>query len=936
VAENVLPAPGDPKVLYVVDAMGYVFRAFHALPPLTSPAGEPVGAVYGFTTMLQKLVKDMRPAYLAVAAEGRGPSRRSGEYAQYKANRPPAPEDLRRQVEPTLEVVRAYAIPVLAVDGYEADDVIATLVRMGRAAGLEVVIVSSDKDLMCLVGDGVSMLDTLKNKAYDAAAVEEKWGVPPKLVPEVLALMGDTSDNIPGLPGVGPKTATDLVKAYGTVEDVLAHAADVKKPKLRELLQTQAELARLSRRLVSLEEALELPFDLDHLRYGGWNEQALLVLFQRYGFRRLVDELMPKGGAGAGPAAHAAKAEPRAAAPAAEPSADAGPVETILVRKAAELATVVELCRAAGRFAIEPHPEGRAIVGADLVGVALSWAPGEAAYVPLVRGLFDGVGTPTAQAVREALGPLLADARAPKLVHDLTRTALLLGDWGLGPRSGVPFDTMLGSYLVDPERHAHRLEQIAATTLSTTLPNYDSAGTGERGKKLALNELGGDEAAPLAGARAAAIVRGASALAPQVEAAGLSGVLADVELPLAFVLADLERVGIAVDTAELARLSAEATVRLGTLEDEARRAAGVDFNLGSPKQLAEVLFEKLGLPVQRRTKTGYSTDSDVLEELEPMHPLPGLVLEHRAIAKLKGTYLDALPRMVHPRTGRLHTTYNQTGSATGRISSNDPNLQNIPVRTGLGQQIRRAFVPAKGHVLLSADYSQIELRVLAHLAEDPILLDAFAKDEDIHDRTAREVFGAAVGKGKVDGELRRRAKAINFGVIYGQTDFGLSKGLGIHKAEAAKFIAAYFERYAGIARFLERTVAEARERGHCETLLGRRRFLPDLRSANRNVRQAAERVARNTPIQGTAADILKVAMVRVQAALSAAHLESRMLLTVHDELVFEVPRGEEEEVAALAKKEMCGAVPLKVPLRVDVGWGESWAACKGSGKSPAA
>jgi DNA polymerase-1 len=701
----------------------------------------------------------------------------------------------------------------------------------------------------------------------------------------------------------------------------------VRRPKLRELLQTQGEAARLSRRLVALEEGLELPFDLDHLRYGGWNEAVLLAMFRRFGFKRLVDELTPRPPAPS-PVQRPAQVEP---APARQ-----GPVQTIVVRKAAELATVVELCRAAGLFAIEPHPEGRAIVGADLVGVALAWAPGEAAYVSLVRGLFDGVGAPTADAVREAIAPLLADARTPKLVHDLTRTALLLGEWGLGARSGVTFDTMLGSYLVDPERHAHRLEQIAATTLQTTLPDYDAAGTGERGKKVALNELVGDEAAPLAGARAAAIVRGAAVLASEVEAAGLTGVLADVELPLAFVLAELERVGIAVDTAELARLSSEATVRLGVLEEEARRAAGVDFNLGSPKQLAEVLFEKLGLPVGRRTKTGYSTDSDVLEELEPLHALPGLVLEHRAIAKLEGTYLDALPRMVHPRTGRLHTTYNQTGSATGRISSNDPNLQNVPVRTGLGQQIRRAFVPAPGHVLLSADYSQIELRVLAHLAEDPILLDAFAKDEDIHDRTAREVFGEAVGEGTVDGELRRRAKAINFGVIYGQTDFGLSKGLGIHKAEAARFIAAYFERYAGIARFLEQTVAEAREKGYCQTLSGRRRFLPDLRSANRTVRLAAERVARNTPIQGTAADILKVAMVQVQAALSREHLKARMLLTVHDELVFEVPRGEEERIAALARRQMSDVLPLRVPLRVDVGWGESWAACKSSGKSPAA
>ena len=930
-ADRILPAPGDPGVLYVVDAMGYVYRAFHALPPLTSPAGDPVGAVYGFTTMLGKLVREQRPAYLAVAAEGRGPSRRSGEYAEYKANRQPAPEDLKRQVGPTLDVVRAYAIPVLSVDGYEADDVIATLVRRAREAGLRVVVVSSDKDLMCLVDDGVSMFDTLKNKAFDVAAVEERWGVAPALVPEVLALMGDTSDNVPGLPGVGPKTATELVRTYGTVEQVLAHAAEVKKPKLRELLQTQTELARLSRRLVALEDHLDLPFDLEALRYGGWDTPRLRAMFEAFGFRRLVEDL---AAADRGPPQGAATAAAVPAAPPVAPPVPAGPVQTNAVRNTGELATVVELCRAAGRFAIEAHPEGRAQVGAPLVGVALSWAPGEAAAIALVRGLFDGAQGPTIEQVREALRPLLSDRSVDKVVHDLTRTALLLADWGLGPGSHVSFDAMLGSYLVDPERHAHRLEQIAQTHLSSTLPAYEAAGSGDRGKKLALSALPSEQMIPLAGERAEAILRAASVLAPEVERVGLWGVLTDVELPLAFVLADLERVGIAVDTAELARLSAEATERLAVLEQEATRAAGRDFNLASPKQLAEVLFEGLGLPVVKKTKTGYSTDSDVLEELEPLHPLPALILEHRAIAKLKGTYLDALPRMVNETTGRLHTTYNQTGSATGRISSNDPNLQNVPVRTGLGQQIRRAFVPAPGWMLLSADYSQIELRVLAHLAQDPILLDAFARDEDIHDRTAREVFGAAVGEAPVDGELRRRAKAINFGVIYGQTDFGLARGLGIPKAEARKFIDAYFARYAGVAAYLERSVAEARERGYCTTLLGRRRTMADLRSANRNVRMAAERVARNTPIQGTAADILKMAMVRVAEVLTATRLPARMLLTVHDELVFEVEGGSEERLAAAVREQMCGAVALSVPLRVDVGWGANWAACKAARKPP--
>ncbi|MBI2896561.1 MAG: DNA polymerase I [Deltaproteobacteria bacterium] len=887
--------------------MGYVFRAFHALPPLTDPGGRPVGAVYGFTQMLAKLVREQAPAYLACAMEGKGKTEREERFAEYKATRPPPPEDLVGQIERVQEVIAAYAIPALSYDGCEADDVIATLTRRARSAGLTVVIVSSDKDLMSLVGEGVVMLDTLRNTVYDSATVEERWGVPPRQVPEVLALMGDASDNVPGVAGIGPKTAAELIRTFGTVEEAIARAGEIKKQKLRETLQANAEVARLSRWLVTLREDLDLPFDLGSLRYGGWDADRLRDLFRRLGFRRLLQELDGAGSAGEAPPAAPAQS-----------TATAAPqkVEATTVRTREALAAVVAACRAAGRFAIEAHPAGRAQEGADLFGVALAWSPSSAAYVPLTRSLLESseIG---AEDLRSALAPLLSDPSLKKLVHDLKRTSLVLSGWGIGP--GVAFDTMLGSYLMDPERHGHRLDQIASSDLG---PDHPAADSGERGRKVA-----DEERTVLLSAcwRAAAIFAAAGRLTDGVSAQGLSAVLSEIELPLAYVLADLERAGVEVDTAELARLSASASEELVVLEREARALAGVDFNVSSPKQLAEVLFDKLGLPIGRKTKTGYSTDSDVLEELEPLHPLPGKILEHRAIAKLKGTYLDALPRMVNPRTGRVHTSYNQTGSATGRISSNDPNLQNIPVRTELGRRIRRAFVARPGTSLLSADYSQIELRVLAHLSGDAVLLDSFARGEDVHDRTAREVFGA---RGEVGSETRRRAKAINFGVIYGQTDFGLARSLGIGRAEAKAFIAAYFRTYAGVAAFLERTVAEARSRGFVTTAVGRRRFLPLLRSSNHNVRMAAERVARNTPVQGTAADVLKIAMVRVHGEIEKRGLGTRMLLTVHDELIFEVPSGEEEVATAVVREQMARAMDLEAALEVDVGVGPNWEACK--------
>ncbi len=888
-----LPPPGAPDVLYLVDLSGYVFRAYHAVAPLTSPSGEPTHATYGTVNMLSKLVDDRKPAYLGVAMDSPGKTFRDDIDARYKAHRPPPPEDLVVQMKRCKQLVEAYRIPIFAADGLEADDLIAVAVQRAKAKGLRVVIASSDKDLMQLVDDDrVMMWDAMRDKVYGPAEVEEKLGVPPSQVRDLLALVGDTSDNVPGVPGVGMKTAADLLRDLGSLEGIYQHLDQVKKQRIRESLKENEGEARLSQRLVSLHMDSPVELDLEALRYGGADVLALRALFTELGFTRLLKAIKVP-----------------------EASVKQASYATILTAEA--LDALVTEARRAGRVALVAHGTATEPMFAHLTGLALSHAPGHAAYVPVGHRYLGAPAQLSAEAVVKAIAPLLADRDVARIGHDLKYTEVLLRRHGASPFDGA-HDTMLASYLLDAEAD-NTLPALAERDLGVKLPALETDQPKKKGRR-ALDEIEVEHATPFAAAWADAALSLSEKYAARLKSDKLERLLVELELPLASVLAEMELRGVLVDTRALDGLAVQMTKELAELEKKAHEAAGQEFNVASPKQLEAILFDTLGLKSSRKTKTGRSTDAEVLEALSDDHALPGVILEHRAIAKLKGTYVDALPKLLHPETGRIHTRWSQAVAATGRISSQDPNLQNIPIRTALGRSIRRAFVAPEGSVLLSADYSQIELRVLAHLSRDEVLVDAFVRGQDVHTRTAMEVFG--VDEKSVTPDMRRQSKTVNFGVIYGMGETALAKRLGIPRAEAAAFIDRYFARYHGVRTFLDSTMADARKSESVHTLLGRRRLLPDLRSSDRQRRAQAERIAQNTPIQGTAADILKLAMVKLRDPLVRG---AAMVLTVHDELVFEVPASAAEEAAAKVKAAMEGVMALDVPLVVDVGWGATWA-----------
>ncbi len=904
-----LPAIGA-DALYVVDLSGYVFRAYHAIAtPLSSPSGEPTHATLGTVTMLQRLVSDRRPRRMVLAMDSRTPSFRKELYADYKATRPPAPPDLRQQMARCEELGRASGMAVAQRDGVEADDVIATLVREARAAGLPVVIVSSDKDLMQLVGDDVVLWDTMRNKVYGPVEVKEKLGVLPERVGDLLALTGDSSDNVPGVPSVGPKTATELLSQFASIDELYARldALPANKKRLREALATHEADARLSRELVTLKDDVALDLSLEGTLLGAPDVPRLRALFRELGFSRQLAAL--PSDAAARVEAAAPTSTPREAAP----RRDARPATTALARDEAALvafaAHAVSAERVTVRLVVTQHDAMRA----ELVGVGLR-AGDRSVYVPTGHRRLDA-GTQVSLAALEALRPALA---RPLSGHDLKRDTVVLRRLGLAPGPHA-FDVALAAFLLDPEARLE-LPALAESRLSVSLSSLDALAKPARGKALAVDQLDVDEVARVVFAELDALPPLADELSQRVEEAGLTKALTELELPISELLVDVELAGVKVDTASLAEIGALCETELAALEKRAHESAGHAFNVGSPRQLETVLFDELGLRVVKRTKTGRSTDHEVLEALSDEHPLPAIILEHRQIAKLEGTYIQALPQQVLAATGRVHTTFAQTVAATGRLSSVEPNLQNIPIRTELGRRIRAAFVAEPGNLLLSADYSQIELRVLAHLSGDPVLVDAFTTGEDIHSRTAREIFDKPADA--VTADERRAAKTINFGVIYGMGDSALAKRLGISRKEAAGFIDAYFKRYAGVRAFLDRVVSTARATGSVSTLSGRRRFLPDLSHANRAVRLAAERVAQNTPIQGTAADLLKLAMLALRTPPSPG---ARMILTVHDELVFELPEAEVDGARAVVKRAMEGVVTLAVPLVVDTSAGPSWA-----------
>ena len=902
-----------PDVLYVVDLSSYVLRAYHAIAPLSSPSGEPTQAVHGTVTMLERLVRERRPALFAIAMDSGRDTFRKDIYSEYKAHRPPAPPDLAQQFARCEEVVRAFDVACFKAPRVEADDLIATAVRLGREQGLRTVVVAADKDLMQLVGPDVVLWDTMRDRVIGPAEVTERFGVEVSQLGDLLALMGDSSDNIPGVPHVGPKTARELLVEYKTLAGIYEHTAEIKRKALRETLETHRDQAFLSRRLVELKHDCDLDFTRERLAWRGRDVTTLRRLYAELGFTRQLAQLEAEATA-AGPTPAAEQAP---AAAVAVTAVAPGSAEYVTVTELDALTRLAEEAHSAGQLGVELALEPPSALRGAVIGVGLSTAPGRGVYVPLQHRY---VGAPKQLGVGDVLGvlgPLLADPKVRKAGLDLKRTAVALAPLG-AKVEGFHADAALASYLLDPEARHDRAALAERELGIRTKPLEELTGRG-RGKKIGFDELTVEEGRSYVAESADFALRLAERQRPRLADAALERLYDDLELPLERGLVDLELAGVLVDTAVLGALGQKCETEITRLEREAHRAAGHEFNVNSPRQLETILFDELGLKPLKRTKTSRSTDAETLEALGEAHELPKLVLEIRQIAKLKGTYIDALPSLVHPKTGRVHTSWEQTVAATGRLSSIDPNLQNIPIRTALGREIRAAFVARPGTALVSADYSQIELRVLAHLSEDPVLLDAFRTGQDIHQRTAMEIF--ELTSDAVEREHRTRAKAVNFGIIYGQGDSGLAKVLGIPRVEAASFIAAYFQRYEGVRRFMNATLEHARAAESVRSLLGRRRLLPAIRSANRAERLAAERIAMNMPIQGSAADLLKLAMLALYKPVTPG---TRMILSVHDELVFEVPLDEVEEAKAAIKKTMENVMALAVPLVVDAGSGHDW------------
>ena len=887
------------NTVFLIDGSSQMYRAFHAIRGLSAPDGRPTNAVFGFVTMLRKLIADHRPALIAAAFDVRGPTFRNELAADYKANRAPMPPDLREQVPHVHEACEALGVPVLTHATFEADDVIGTLAAQARVAGFDVAIVTGDKDFFQLVRDGVSVFNPRDPGTwYDAGGVQVKFGVGPEQVIDVLALMGDAVDNVKGVPGIGEKGARELIAAHGSLDALLEHTADVKKKRQRTALEQHADEARRSRVLVTIRTDVPVPFEPDTLRYRGPATDHCFTLFTSLGFRTLVPEYAP--------------------------TATTVKKDYAVVRSESELAALLDAIGLAGRVGLAVVAGESDAMRADLVGIALSAGPRHARYVPLghrTLGADAGLGR---EALLAALAKPLADAAVAKVGHDLKQAALVLGRHGV-PLAGLDLDTLLASYLLDATRSGHDLGDLALEAIGYKAITPEEV-FGKGAKALSPADVPVDAVVEYAGERSDLALQVAEGQRAQLARDGLEPLYRDLELPLVPVLADLERAGVRLDVDALAVQSVAMDKQLSALQAEIHALAGEPFNINSPRQLSTILFDKLLLPSRKRTgKTkAASTSVDVLEELALVHELPRRVLEWRSLAKLKGTYIDALPQLVNPETGRLHTSFNQAVATTGRLSSRDPNLQNIPIRTAVGREIRGAFTAPPGAVLISADYSQIELRVLAHLSGDANLTGAFERGEDIHDRTAFKVFGAESGLDPH--ELRRRAKIVNYALLYGKTAFTLSKDIGVTPKAAQTFIDAYFEGFPAVRAYLEKTLDTARETGVVTTMFERRRRVPEIVSRNGQLRSAAERVAVNMPIQGSAADILKRAMIDVHAALPP---DARMILTVHDELLFEAPESHAREVAELVRTKMESAVELSVPLTVDVGIGRNWKEAKG-------
>jgi DNA polymerase-1 len=903
----------EKKKIYLVDGHSYAYRAFHAIRQLTDSSGLALNAVYGFTRMLLKLIKDEQPAYIAVAFDTPGPTFRHRMYKEYKANRKAQPEEMRHQIPLIKEVVDAFNIPIFELDDYEADDVLATLATRAAAQGIQAIIVTSDKDMLQLISDDIKVLNPHKeNVLLDAEAVKGRFGVGPEQIRDLLAMAGDSSDNVPGIPGVGPKTAAELLNAYGTLDGVYEHTEEIKGPKRRANVIENKDLALLSRDLVTLVCDAPIEADIEKCKSTPFDRDKLIGLLNRFEFRSLANELIET-----------------------EKRSDE---KYEIINEKVELNKLTQRLKKCGRFSFDFETTSVDPMRAELVGISISIEPKIAWYIPVAHqpdalmvsdeenvdgDLFDkrSIGQLDPETVLAALGPILEDESIKKIGQNIKYEMVILKRLGIELR-GADFDTMVASYLLNPSKPRHGLDQLALEMLNYRKISIESL-IGKGAKQITMDMANVGEVADYACEDADITLRLYEELDPLLREKELYDLFESVEIPLIKILAKMEMAGVCVDTDAFGELSTRLEKQMDVLGKEIHRLAGREFNINSTQQLGKILFEEMNLAPVKKTKTGHSTDVAVLEKLSLEHELPARVLEYRSLGKLRSTYVDALPGLIHPETGRIHTSFNQAVTATGRLSSSEPNLQNIPIRSEIGREIRRFFVPPDEETLLiSADYSQIELRVLAHLSGDEELCAAFRDGVDIHDRTSSKIFGVPIGE--VTADMRRKAKIANYGILYGISASKLARDIGIEQEEAAQFIESYFSVVPGVRKYIDDIVEEARQNGYVTTIMNRRRYIPDINNANFGVRGFAERTAVNTPIQGSAADLIKMAMIRIDEKLAASELKSVMILQVHDELVFEAPLDEVEGVKKMVKETMETAYPLNVPIVADVRSGLNW------------
>jgi len=880
--------------LFLIDGSSYIYRAFYAIGHLSNSKGLPTNAIYGFTQMLLKVLKEHQPDHIAIALDSRAPTFRSQVYKEYKANRPAMPENLSLQIPYIKKIIEGYRIATLEAEGFEADDLIGTVAKAVESKA-NVVIITGDKDMLQLVSDRVLVYDTLKEKKFGIDEVMGRFGVKPEQVVEVMGLAGDAIDNIPGIPGIGEKTAMTLIKNFKSIDNLLAHVDQVPQAKLREKLVTYGEVAKLSRELATICTDAPVTVQLEHFVLPSADIQSLREIFKELEFSKLLKDL---------PEEKKAYEE-----------------DYRLITEQKEFSTLLEELSRVDLFSIDLETNSPYPMWADLVGISLAYAPHQAYYVPVGHQPEKAPEQLSLSWVLEQLKPVLENPTIKKVGQNIKYEWIVLKRYGI-ELQGIQCDTMVASYLLNPTKHNHNLGEIARDYLDRTMTDYkEVVGTG--GKALTFDQVELERARDYSCGDADVTLQISHLLLPKIAEGGLQHLYEQVEIPLVTVLAKMEMSGVKIDVDLLRDFSKEVEGQLQQKMECIYQLAGEMFNINSSQQLGKILFEKLRLPVVKKTKTGYSTDVDVLTKLSLQHDLPLEVLSYRNLTKLKSTYIDALPKLIHPKTGRIHTSYNQTVTATGRLSSSDPNLQNIPIRTEEGNRIRQAFIPEEGWRIISVDYSQIELRILAHVSQDEVLVQAFREDEDIHARTASGLF--SVPMDKVTPAMRREAKVINFGILYGMSSYGLSQQLGVEPKVAQAYIDEYFRKYTGVKAYINQSLEEAKERGYVSTLLHRRRYLPDIHSLSTPVRQATERMAINTPLQGTAADIIKLAMIRIQNRIEEQALSAKMIMQVHDELVFEILEGEIKKVCPLIQQEMEAVMPLSVPLKVSVYSGKNWA-----------